>query len=74
MKVIAALHHLKPEKAETSPRPRKAASTKSSADLTQATESYLKYLVERYRYLDFKGLGASTACPSGCRCSKCTSL
>ncbi len=63
MKVIAALHHLKPEKAKTSPRPRKAASTKSSADLIQATESYLKYLVERYRYLDFKGLGVSDRVP-----------
>ncbi|HEX3553088.1 MAG TPA: SUMF1/EgtB/PvdO family nonheme iron enzyme [Thermoanaerobaculia bacterium] len=59
-KVIAALHHLEPEKPKTSPRPRKA---KSPVDLTQATETYLKYLVERYRYLDFKGLGVSDRVP-----------
>ncbi len=28
-------------------------------DLRRATESYLKYLVDRYRYLDFKGMGVS---------------
>jgi len=33
------------------------------ADLTHATTSYLKYLVERYRYLDFKGLGVSDRVP-----------
>src|SRR6185312_7662459 len=33
------------------------------ADLTQATATYLKFLVERYRYLDFKGLGVSDRVP-----------
>jgi len=62
-KVISALHHLEPEKTKTSPRPKKAASTESSADLTQATASFLKFLVERYRYLDFKGLGVTDRVP-----------
>jgi formylglycine-generating enzyme required for sulfatase activity/energy-coupling factor transporter ATP-binding protein EcfA2 len=61
-KVIAALHHLKPEKAKTSARPRKPARN-PSADLAQAIETYLKFLVERYRYLDFKGLGVSDRVP-----------
>jgi formylglycine-generating enzyme required for sulfatase activity len=41
----------------------KPARTKAPADLTQAKESYLKFLVERYRYLDFKGLGVSDRIP-----------
>ncbi|RME40349.1 MAG: NACHT domain-containing protein, partial [Caldilineae bacterium] len=33
------------------------------ADLRQATEAYLKHLVNRYRYLDFKGMGVSDRIP-----------
>ncbi|MCP4536455.1 MAG: SUMF1/EgtB/PvdO family nonheme iron enzyme [Chloroflexi bacterium] len=32
-------------------------------DLRQATKSYLTYLVDRYRYLDFKGMGVSDRVP-----------
>jgi formylglycine-generating enzyme required for sulfatase activity len=35
----------------------------STADLTKATGVYLNYLVERYRYLDFKGFGVSDRVP-----------
>jgi formylglycine-generating enzyme required for sulfatase activity/energy-coupling factor transporter ATP-binding protein EcfA2 len=56
-KVITALHHLEPE------QEREKTSAMAPTDLTQATESYLKYLVERYRYLDFKGLGVSDRVP-----------
>ena len=34
-----------------------------STDLSQATGRYLKYLVDRYRYLDFKGMGVSDRVP-----------
>jgi len=61
--VIAALHHLEPEKPKTSSRMKKTARPKPQSDLTQATETYLKFLVERYRYLDFKGLGVSDRVP-----------
>ncbi|MFY9824685.1 MAG: SUMF1/EgtB/PvdO family nonheme iron enzyme [Thermoanaerobaculia bacterium] len=61
--VTAALHHLKPEKSKAPARPKKSAPTKTPADLTQATETYLKFLVERYRYLDFKGFGVSDRVP-----------
>jgi formylglycine-generating enzyme required for sulfatase activity len=36
---------------------------KPSADLTRATDSYLKNLVQRYQYLDFKGMGVSDRVP-----------
>jgi len=32
-------------------------------DLRQATERYLAYFVDRYRYLDFKGMGVSARVP-----------
>lgn len=32
-------------------------------DLTRATKSYLEYLVECYRYLDFRGMGVSDRVP-----------
>jgi formylglycine-generating enzyme required for sulfatase activity len=51
--VVTALHHLEPEQTSAIAPP----------DLTQATENYLKYLVERYRYLDFKGFGVSDRVP-----------
>lgn len=34
-----------------------------AADLTQATGSYLEYLVEYYRYLDLRGMGVSDRVP-----------
>ncbi len=34
-----------------------------SMDLRQATKRYLAYLVDRYRYLDFKGMGVSDRVP-----------
>jgi formylglycine-generating enzyme required for sulfatase activity len=34
-----------------------------SEDLRQATERYLTHLVDRYRYLDFKGMGVSDRVP-----------
>ncbi|TKJ29986.1 MAG: hypothetical protein CEE40_06785 [Chloroflexi bacterium B3_Chlor] len=33
------------------------------ADLRQVTERYLQYLVDRYQYLDFKGMGISERVP-----------
>jgi len=35
----------------------------STIDLRQATERYLAHLVDRYRYLDFKGMGVSDRVP-----------
>jgi len=55
--VMKALGNL-PGKTKT-PKPLR---TKPPADL-KATETYLKYLVERYRYLDFKGFGVSDRVP-----------
>ena len=34
-----------------------------SPDLSQATRRYLEHLVDRYRYLDFKGMGVSDRVP-----------
>ena len=34
-----------------------------TADLTALTERYLAYLVDRYRYLDFRGMGVSDRVP-----------
>jgi formylglycine-generating enzyme required for sulfatase activity len=56
--VVKALGNLR-GKSSASKAPRKSA----PADLTQATEIYLNFLVERYRYLDFKGLGISDRVP-----------
>jgi len=35
----------------------------SEAELRRATERYLQYLVDRYQYLDFKGMGVSERVP-----------
>jgi formylglycine-generating enzyme required for sulfatase activity len=56
--VVKALGNL-PGKSKAS-RPARA---KPPADLAQATEKYLNFLVERYRYLEFKGLGVSDRVP-----------
>src|SRR6185312_11436975 len=56
--VVKALGNLRGK-----PRVSKPVRTKVPADLTQATATYLKFLVERYRYLDFKGLGVSDRVP-----------
>lgn len=34
-----------------------------SVDLSDATDRYLRYLVDRYRYLDFRGMGISDRVP-----------
>lgn len=34
-----------------------------SVDLAEATKSYLAYLVDRYRYFDFRGMGVSDRAP-----------
>ncbi len=58
-RVVAALRNL--EKRKT----RKPKSTRRppAADLGQVRERYLAHLVERYRYLDFKGFGVSDRIP-----------
>lgn len=42
---------------------RRLGKAQPSADLTRATDSYLKNLVQRYQYLDFKGMGVSDRVP-----------
>ncbi|HEV7518482.1 MAG TPA: NACHT domain-containing protein, partial [Thermoanaerobaculia bacterium] len=42
---------------------RHLASGEPAADLTRATGRYLEYLVEYYRYLDFRGMGVSDRVP-----------
>lgn len=58
--VVAALRNLESERA---PSARKLAVRAVAPDLTHAADLYLKNIVERFRYLDFKGLGVNDRLP-----------
>jgi formylglycine-generating enzyme required for sulfatase activity/energy-coupling factor transporter ATP-binding protein EcfA2 len=59
--VIAALHKLQ-ARSFTKETPRTGAG-KVSSDLAKIESLYLAHLVERYRYLDFRGMGISDRVP-----------
>lgn len=59
--VVAALHKLQ---AQSSPKgTSKAGARKAPSSLAQTETLYLAHLVERYRYLDFRGMGISDRVP-----------
>jgi formylglycine-generating enzyme required for sulfatase activity len=62
-KVVAALRNHESETAGAAVKARKPGTRKAPPDLGRAADLYLKNLVERYRYLDFKGMGANDRLP-----------
>ena len=61
--VVAALRNQESEKPPAASRVRKPAARSASPDLARAKDLYLSNLFERYRYLDFKGMGANDRLP-----------
>lgn len=61
--VVKALRNLERKKLPAAPKPRKTTAKATSPDLARATGFYLKNLVERFRYLDFKGMGSTDRLP-----------
>ena len=55
------------------PDPKERKSRPSPVPLAVTKERYLTHLKDRYRYLDFRGMGVSDRCPCACPWSSCTS-
>lgn len=61
-RVVEAIQNRKIEEAGKKVRPTKS-SAKAGNDLARTERLYLEYLADRYRFLDFKGMGVSDRVP-----------
>jgi formylglycine-generating enzyme required for sulfatase activity len=61
--VVKALGNQAIETSSAARKPRRPAIKAAPPDLARVTDLYLKNLVERFRYLDFKGMGANDRLP-----------